>query len=68
MMTITGIATAMINIGQRLLKSQPGVSIIATIKTRGIVTEAVIDARETYRQIRTTTIHVTAKNKAQTVK
>ena len=66
-MTITGIATDVISIGHKPPSSQSGVRIIATIKTRGKVTEAAIDARETYRQIKTTTTHTTAANKTQIV-
>ena len=66
-MTITGIATAAISTGHRLAKAQSGVEIIAAIKTSGKVNEAAIDASETYRQIKTNTIHTPAANKTQIV-
>ena len=66
-MTISGIAVAAISRGHRLTKSQLGVKIIAIIKTSGKVTEAAMDARETYRHIKTTTIHIAKANKAQIV-
>lgn len=66
-MTISGIAVAAISNGHRLTKSQPGVRIIAKIRTRGKVTEAAIDASETYRHIKTTTAHTATANEAQIV-
>ena len=46
-MTISGIAVAAISNGHKLPKSQPGVKIIARVKTSEKITDAVIDARET---------------------
>ena len=66
-MTINGIAVAAISNGHKLIKSQPGLRIIAKSKTSGKVTEAAMDARETYRHIKTTTIHIAIAKKAQIV-
>ena len=66
-MTISGIAMDVISIGQRLAKGQSGMKIIAKNKTSGKVTEAAIEARETYRQIKTNTNHTPAANKTQIV-
>ena len=66
-MTISGITVAAISKGHKLPKSQPGVRIIARIRTRGKVIEAAIDASETYRHIKTTTAQVAMANNAQIV-
>lgn len=66
-MTISGIAVAAISNGHKLIKSQPGFRTIARIKTMGKVTEAAMDARETYRHIKTATTHIAKANKAQIV-
>ncbi len=63
--TISGIAVAMASNGQRLAKSQAGARAIARISARGKATEAVIEAKETYRHIRTTAAHTTIANSAQ---
>ena len=65
--TISGIAVAAISNGHKLIKSQPGLRIIAKIKTSGKEIEAQIDARETYRHIKTTTTHIATANEAQIV-
>ncbi len=66
-MTISGIAVAAISNGHRFAKFQPDVRIIAKIKTSGKVTEAPIDARDTYRHIKTSTTHIATANEAQIV-
>jgi len=66
-MTISGMAVAAISNGHKLAKSQPGLKIIARIRTTGKATEAAIDASETYRHIKTTTAHVAMANNAQIV-
>ncbi len=65
--TISGIAVAAMSSGHRFTKSQLGVRIIAKIKTSGKVTEAPIDAKDTYRHIKTTTTHIATENEAQIV-
>lgn len=67
-MTIRGIAVAAISNGHRLIKSQLGFRIIIKNNNRGKATEAVIEANETYRHIKTTTAHIAMANEAQTVK
>jgi len=67
MITINGIAAAAISNGHRLTKSQLGLKIIAKISNRGKATEAVIEANETYRHIKTTTAHIAMVNEAQIV-
>lgn len=64
---MTGIATAVINIGHRPANSQFGFRIMAVIKARIKVIEAAMDARETYRQIKTTAIHTPNATKTQIV-
>jgi hypothetical protein len=66
-MTISGIAVAAISNGHKLIKSQPGLRIIAKIKTSGKEIEAQIDAKDTYRHTKTTTTHITTANEAQIV-
>ena len=53
--------------GHKLIKSQPGLRIIAKIKTSGKEIEAQIDAKDTYRHIKTTTTHIATANEAQIV-
>jgi hypothetical protein len=65
--TINGIAVAAINNGQRLMKLQPGIMIIAKVNTRAKEIEATIEAKETYRHIKTTTAHIARANTAQIV-
>ena len=66
-MTITGIATAAVSSGHSVPKSQSAFRIIDKIKTRGKAIEAEMDARETYRHIKTTTTHIAMANEAQIV-
>lgn len=66
-MTISGIAVAAISNGHRLIKSQPGLSAIAKIRTRGKAIEAAIEANETYRHIKATAAHVARASVAQIV-
>ena len=66
-MTISGIAIAMISIGQRLANRQAGISVIAKSNTRGNVIEAAMEASEIYRHSRTTTTHTKKAAAAQIV-
>ena len=66
MITITGIAIAGINRGQSVENSQSDCNKIIAVSTNGKVTEAAIDAKETYRQMNTTTIHTVIATNAQT--
>ncbi len=66
-MTISGIAVAATSKGQRLNKSQLCLRIIAKIKTSGKLTEAAMDANDTYRHIKTSTTHIATANEAQIV-
>ena len=67
MMTVRGMAVAVMSSGHRPAKFQSGVKRIAKIRTSGNVIEAASDARETYRQIKTTTTHIATAHKAQIV-
>ena len=65
--TIRGIKVAAISKGHRLPKSQVGVRVIVKIKTIGNATEAVIEASEIYRHIKTTTTHTAKLSSEQIV-
>jgi len=65
--TISGITVATISNGHKLAKSQPGVSTVTSIKARGKAIEAAIEARDTYRHIKTTTAQTTKASGAQIV-
>jgi len=67
MITINGIALAVMSNGHRLTKSQSGLRIIAKSNMIGKAIEATIEAKETYRHIKTTTAHIARANEAQIV-
>ena len=64
---MSGIAVAVTSKGQRPDKSQFCFNITAKIKTTGKLTEAIIDANETYRHVKTTISHIEIAIKAQIV-
>ena len=65
--TITGIAAAVITKGHKDVKSQFGFIAISTIKVPGKNKEAIIDAKEIYRQTKTRATHIVMVTKAQIV-
>jgi len=67
MITIKGIAIAAVSRGHRLVKSQSGLSMMAKSNIMGKVIEAVIEAREMYRHMRTVITHAANAKTEQTV-
>jgi hypothetical protein len=66
-MTIIGIAIAAASNGHKLAKFQPGMRIVARIRTTGKAIEAAIEASETYRHTSATTTHIVMAASAQIV-
>ena len=67
MITINEIAVAATSKGQSVPTFQPGMMIIATIKTSGKATEATMEASEMYRHIKTSTAQTAKAMTAQIV-
>ena len=65
--TIIGIVIAATSKGQRLLKLQLGINIIAKISVTGKVREAAIEASEIYRHTKTTIVHIAKLSNEQIV-
>ena len=66
-MTISGIKTATASRGHRFVNRQFFAIIMAAVSVIGKAAEATIEARETYRHIKTTTSQVTIAKAAQIV-